>query len=437
MSRVLQYGLAGFLDLIERKLNNFETTLSFIIFYKIPVAQESCLRLQMASKMLTLRRLVILFLIIAQRMKISHVGVFNLLSVIVIVVGLISICQSSGFDSAKIAFATNRDGNWEIYLMNVDETDLVNLTQHPASDFYPAWSPDGKQIAFFSHRDGNYEIYVMNADGSHLRRLTYDEADDKAPAWSPDGKQIAFGSDRTGNFDIYVMNADGSEQRQLTDNQAEDILPAWSPDGNRIAFTSIRDGDFEIYALDLRDGSETRLTASSRQDCYPDWSPDGRKIAFTSARDGDLEIYLMDANGKNVTRLTNNDVDDAVSRWSPDGSKIAYQFECETGNWTLFVMDADGKNKRQLTKGTAWNTEPVWAPMDYISIGVNQAGKHQTNWGQLKDFGKSEARTCSGLFPQQVEASVESQLKKEVMSRIQITNPKQKNRITSGGKINE
>lgn len=317
---------------------------------------------------------------------------YNTVLLTLIILWSISICQYLAFATDKIAFATDRDGNWEIYLMNVDGTDCVNLTRHPASDFYPAWSPDGKRIAFFSNRDGNLEIYLMRfflpreayADGSSPERLTNNEAKDKAPAWSSDGKKIAFSSDRRGNFDIFVMNADGSEPIQLTYDLADDILPEWSLDNSKIAFTSKRDEDYEIYVLDVHDRSETRLTYSFKQDCYPSWSPDGKRIAFTSMRDGDLEIYLMDYKGENLIQLTNNNVDDAIPRWSPDGNKIAYQYESSTGNWVLALMDADGKNKELLVPGTSWDTEPAWAPVNYSLVSVWLSGNRPTTLGEIK-----------------------------------------------------
>jgi len=85
------------------------------------------------------------------------------------------------------------------------------------------------KIAFTSDRDGNHEVYVMNADGSGQTRLTDNPAADALPAWSPDGSRIAFTSDRDGNPEVYVMNADGSGQTNLTSNPATDAFPAWSP----------------------------------------------------------------------------------------------------------------------------------------------------------------------------------------------------------------
>ena len=149
---------------------------------------------------------------------------------------------SSGDDlesRTKIAFASNRDGivfkiinrdeNFDVYVMNADGSKKTRLTDNPADDEYPSWSPDGEKIAFGSKRDGNSEVYVMNADGSEQKILTKNPGYDGYPVWSPDGKKIAFMSARDGNEEIYVMNADGSEQRNLTNNPTDDVYLSWSP----------------------------------------------------------------------------------------------------------------------------------------------------------------------------------------------------------------
>ena len=100
------------------------------------------------------------------------------------------------------------------------------------------------QIAFASKRDGNLEIYVMDDDGKNPRRLTNNRQNDSRPSWSPDGKHIVFGSERDGNWEIYAMDDDGKNPRRLTENPNNDQFPSWSPDGERIAFMSDRDGNF-------------------------------------------------------------------------------------------------------------------------------------------------------------------------------------------------
>ncbi len=256
----------------------------------------------------------------------------------------------------KIAFSSNRDGNPEIYVMNADGSGLTRLTDNPASDWAPAWSPDGERIAFQSERDGNPEIYVMNADGSGPTRLTDNPAEDWWPAWPPDGGRIAFHSDRDGNGEIYVINADGSGLINLTNNPAHDLAPAWTPDGRRIAFHSDRDGNDEIYVMNADGSGLTNLTNNPASDFRPAWSPDGGRIAFISGRDGNLEIYVMNADGSGQTRLTNNPAEDVAPAWWPDGQRIAFTSERD-GNNEIYVMNADGSGQTNLTNNPAYDGE--------------------------------------------------------------------------------
>ncbi len=280
-----------------------------------------------------------------------------------------------GGGSGQIAFASDRDGNSEIYLMVVGHADgagQTNLTNNSANDWGPAWSPDGTRIAFYSYRDGNSEIYVINADGTDQTRLTNNSATDLAPAWSPDGTRIAFVSDH-GNFEIYVMavgHADGTGQTNLTNNSAADLAPAWSPDGTRIAFVSDRDAKPEIYLMNADGTSQTRLTSYLVNGWAPAWSPDGTRIAFVSDRDGNDEIYVMpapvalaqvNADSTDQTRLTNNSATDYGPAWSPDGARIAFVSDRD-GNYEIYVMNADGTNQTRLTNNPASDSGPAWRP---------------------------------------------------------------------------
>ena len=147
------------------------------------------------------------------------------------------------------------------------------------------------RIAFASDRDGNMEIYVMDADGGNPRRLTNSLFfDDRQPSWSPDGKRIAFSSDRKGdlqNYEIYVMDADGGNQQRLTNNRVHDANPSWSLDGKKISFHSERDGNYEIYVMDADGGNLQNLTNNPHTDVHPAWfnspfsvSPAGKKFTM-------------------------------------------------------------------------------------------------------------------------------------------------------------
>ncbi len=211
-------------------------------------------------------------------------------------------------------FTSNLDGDYEIYVMNPDESGVTLLTHNQAWGEYVFQTPK-ETVSFRSDGGVGFEEYLATKYGS-VTQLTYNEAEDSMASWAPDGR-IWFISDRDGDPEIYVMNFDGSGVTQLTHNEAGDGSPSWSPDGQRIAFTSHQDGDAEIYVMNS-DGTEVRqLTHNQALDGRPIWSPNGRHIAFTSDRDGDAEIYVMNSDGTEVRQLTHNEAEDFVQNWLP------------------------------------------------------------------------------------------------------------------------
>ena len=211
-------------------------------------------------------------------------------------------------------FSSDNDGDFEIYVLDPDESGVALLTRNEASNEYVYQTPDG--IVSYSGVGGGFLTHLATEYGFGTQ-LTDNEADDNSPSWLQDGR-ISFISDRDGDLEIYVMNSDGSGVTQLTHNQASDSMPSWSPDGRRIAFTSDRDGDLEIYVMNSDGSGVTQLTHNQASDSMPFWSPDGRRIAFASDRDGDYEIYVMNLYGSDVRQLTHNEADDFLTGWLPD-----------------------------------------------------------------------------------------------------------------------
>src|SRR2546426_250239 len=289
--------------------------------------------------------------------------------------GVGTILVGQAVSNGKIAFVSDRDGNNEIYTMNVDGTGVARLTVNVASDVSPTWSPDGSKIAFVSNRDGNNEIYTMNADGTGVTRLTTSTSDDSSPAWSPDGSKIAFQTNRDSfsNPEIYVMNVDGSGQTRLTVNTFSDLTPAWSPDGSKIAFSTNRDGNYEIYTMNADGTGATRLTSNPALDANPTWSHDGTKIAYVRGGVGSEQIYVMDedfchdAVGTAPTSLSKTASRDLGPAWSPDGTRILFA-SSRDGNFELYAINPDGTGVTRLTSNTVSDTEPNWQPISVTPL---------------------------------------------------------------------
>lgn len=173
-------------------------------------------------------------------------------------------------DGERIVFASNEDGDEELYFVSSRGEDLQRLTDNEAIDTSPEYSSSGELIAFTSDVDspGFTEIYVVSMADGTITRLTDDSGNNYAPSWSPDASHIAYVSDKSGDGDIYVMDADGSRAFLVTpdDRGAEDRSPTWSPDGRWVAFASNREGEnFRWYAVNLETREIVPLTNDSRR----------------------------------------------------------------------------------------------------------------------------------------------------------------------------
>ncbi len=160
----------------------------------------------------------------------------------------------------------------DLWGMNLDGTNkLEYLDSPPTADFNAQWSPLGDTILFVSNRDGNYNLYLMAADGSNVRRLTDDPANEYNPCWSPDGSRIAFTSDQVGTTDVYVMDADGTNVTRITVHSGGDHSPDWSPAGDRLVFVSDRSGQMDLWMIDVDGSNPQQLTDDPAPDLQPDW----------------------------------------------------------------------------------------------------------------------------------------------------------------------
>ena len=289
--------------------------------------------------------------------------------------------QESSIDPAevvplgKIAFVSFRDEyegtpNREIYLMSSDGTGPINLTHNSCADDEPDLSPDGTKIAWSSDRDGDFEIYVMNADGSDATQLTT-QGSALSPRWSPDGERITYA--RGGTID--VINADGSDLvtvlRGKSESAAAELCEVggfpggWSPDGARIVYyaPSVSTGVGHVCTVAVDGGVvETLVSEPPVYNVEPVWSPDGKNIAFRSIRDDNHDIYVVNLEDGSERRLTEGEALDIEPDWSPDGEWIVFGSSRDAINTDIYVMRADGSDVRRLTEHPAKDSYPVWSP---------------------------------------------------------------------------
>ena len=306
----------------------------------------------------------------------------------------------------KVVFASDRTtgtgvnnptGDFEIFKMNPDGTNVRQLTTNKVTDFGPILSPDKTKVAYHSfgiqtsNPEGDYEIYVMNAsDGKLKNNLTHNRAavNDYYPLFSPGGKKIAYtsygkrASNPEGDSEVYVMSSlDGSGNKNLTnngvevpgDNPVDDYVSDFSPTGDRIAYVSWGkqgsnpEGEGEVYRMNALNGSgQKNLTHNGEglDDDYAVFSPDGKTIAYessgvqTSNSEGDKEIYRMSAlDGTAKKNFTNNglDVNDSFPAFSPGGKKISYMTSGQQasnleGDSEVYSMSAlDGMGQKNLS----------------------------------------------------------------------------------------
>jgi len=318
--------------------------------------------------------------------------------------------------SYRLAFdskVTEEDG-FEIWAVNADGTNRVNVSQNGGGDLDPDWSPDGTHIVWVHYVDGLGDIHMANADGTGETVLSNHAKDERAPAWSPDGTkivfqrrvdvsgevpfhlfwldpanpatktQLTFGTRQSHDavwspdgstiayvwgYDQYaevcVMDVASQATACLTDNSLEDTAPAWSPDGNRLAYVRHEANDSEIYIVEIATQDTFPLTNNNVNDYAPDWSPDGTLIAYSTFMDDSYEVATINVNTFVATNLTNTGagIGDYSPRWSPDGTLILF-LSNRDGPKDMYVMGADGQNPApfRLTNTTADESIYVWKP---------------------------------------------------------------------------
>lgn len=274
---------------------------------------------------------------------------------------------SQAYNGGRIVFVSARDFRSQIYAMDPDGANQVNLSANSDQDSGPAVSPDSQHIAFISTRDGNQDLYVMDANGGNQTRLTSTPGDEGFPSWSPDGTRIVVQYAPTPGGapnELDVIAFPGGGRTVLFQTSSDLAGPDWSPLGDRIAFYwgGLHEG---IYTLPPSGGAPTSTGISGQ---HPAWSPDGTKLAYVHFEPGPtsgIGVATPNGTGWTFTFVSPGYRLDDHPRWSPDGRRIIYD-STVMGFQQLYVAMADGSDQS-----------------NYLNLSASNATDWLANWSMV------------------------------------------------------
>jgi dipeptidyl aminopeptidase/acylaminoacyl peptidase len=259
------------------------------------------------------------------------------------------------------------------------------------------WSPDGNAMAFVSNRDGAWNLYVADSKGANARPVLLHSGEDRRPRWAPDGKRLAFLSRRESSgtsWGLWLADLRGGEpaEKRVTELRSDPGDPQWAPDGSLIAISiggenreSRRIGIVSVESGELRD----LLPESWKGDSFtPRWFPDGNRIVFVSDEPGKKSLFTTPVKGGDPTLISSSDYELTEPAISPDGRHLAY-VENRDGDSKLMICDLDSDQRRMLTLRNGVHSQPAWRPDGSAVLSLFEAWNYSRDvWAYLLDGGR-------------------------------------------------
>lgn len=269
----------------------------------------------------------------------------------------------AGVFGTQISFSSRVGRFKELFVMDMDGSDIRQLTSERGLALSSAWSPAGNQLVYTSYRNRTPDLFLIDVDSGHARQITR-STELEIGAHFLNENQIVFSRTEGNESDIVVMNTDGSGMRKLTPpNRAIDVSPVPSPDGSRIVFCSNRGGGPQIYVMGVDGSSPQRVSFGASNYCTsPAWSPMGDKIAYVCRADGSFNLFVANPDGSNTVQLTSSGSNEDPE-FSPDGRYLTFATTAFGGGFSVAIMKTDGTSMKQVTKSRGGDFEPAWGPM--------------------------------------------------------------------------
>lgn len=264
----------------------------------------------------------------------------------------------------QVAFSTRVGRFKEIAVMDMDGSNIRQLTNDRSLSVSVSWSPAGDKVAFTSYRNRVPDIFTLDIGSRRSQQVTSNPKMELGAKFTGDGNGILTSQSDGSASEIVIMSLNGQIQNRLTQsNGVIDVSPHWSSDRSKVVFCSNRAGGPQIYTMN-NDGSDVkRISFTSSNYCTsPSWSPKGDKIAFVCRADAGFQVFVANPDGSDALQLTSYG-DNEDPDWAPDGRYLMMSSTLGKGRgFSLALIRSDGSNIRQITSGRGGDFQPAWGP---------------------------------------------------------------------------